>query len=181
MTITLERALTAPLKPLKFGFIVEGFHDEPPFRNTIGGAFPIVVLGGDSLQKEAKTAIQTLLDDGYTLFIATDPDEAGYNAAEKINSAFPEMFRLKFDADKCMRFSGKNYTERDIGVQHTTPEHIVEVIESAYDNLNSLSYNITVSKFYGNRKSNSAEKRVIREFLALGEILSVIRYGRTYL
>jgi 5S rRNA maturation endonuclease (ribonuclease M5) len=168
---------------LKFGFIVEGFHDETVITNTIklesdsDLTFPVFSLGNNGVTKHQFERIRAFRDNGVTMFIAVDPDKAGDEAAQKLQAEFPDMLRLEFDPKQC-EYHRPNRTS--YGVQYTTTEHVVEVIENLYNKLDLELREEAKERFYDSNRDSSYYKALCRQYLALAEAISIIRYGTRF-
>lgn len=116
-------------KEHKFGFIVEGWHDEAIIRHVFPGIYPIVVLRGNGFSKSIQTAINTASHLCEKLYIATDPDTAGDMVAKKIQEVF-DLPRINFDREKCLAYDERGKL-RKVGVEHANPYYIEKTIKKA--------------------------------------------------
>jgi len=117
----------------RYGFIVEGTHDETRIRSTLGWneEFPIVILKGNGLSKHIENLIRQTNEICDNLFIFVDPDEAGNMVAKKINDKF-DLTRMHLDPSQCNTLSVNGHKRMKIGIEHATQEYLMSVIISNF-------------------------------------------------
>jgi|GEM_PF-3163403 len=111
----------------RFGFIVEGRKDEVKLRSIIGGIFPIVVLGGNGFSKHMQEVVESVKNIVDVLFIATDPDDFGNMAAEKIKAQF-NLPQIELNKDKCMLYNHRGVPIK-CGLEHADDMYLLGLLE----------------------------------------------------
>jgi 5S rRNA maturation endonuclease (ribonuclease M5) len=111
----------------RVGLIVEGRRDREKIEGMLKKDIPIVVLEGDNLSRFNEKLIERHINNNVMLFIMTDPDEAGDNAARKIQDKF-ELDRIELDRNSCVKYSA-NARKKEYGLEHASEFSIMMALE----------------------------------------------------
>ncbi|AWD92996.1 putative primase [Bacillus phage vB_BceM-HSE3] len=105
-------------------FIIEGWSDD----TQIQLAFPrcrTIITKGTKFNGAVKGEINKAIDEGYEVYILSDPDVAGTRLANLVNKVFPEIPRITVDPEqcKCQRMYKTKY-----GIEYASVSYLRSVL-----------------------------------------------------
>lgn len=112
--------------------IVEGTNDAYQIMKAFNGDEKIktLVTEGTKVNNRILTEIENYKKNGYSLYILSDPDEAGDHLAEMIQSWHPDIERIYVDIKDCGYFTGKKFKG---GIEYASHKYLVELIAPYID------------------------------------------------
>ncbi|NGY88555.1 toprim domain-containing protein [Bacillus megaterium] len=103
------------------GLIVEGKSDVKKIKMVLKEEVYFVVLNGINFREEQINQINKAIDTCDSVFVLTDPDEAGNKVAELIKKNFPELERLKVDPNEAKVLKKRGYK---YGVEYCSNKYL---------------------------------------------------------
>lgn len=110
----------------RYGFIVEGIHDEDRILELLPTA-EFVVTGGTKFNNKISDAILQLVCDCKKTYILTDPDYSGDILANMILEEFPNLRRIKLAKSMCRSIRRRKL---NIGVEHASLDYLEQVLSN---------------------------------------------------
>lgn len=119
---------------MKAVFIVEGLKDEDQIRKAFEGNEDVITLvtEGTKINNRIRLEIESYLVKHIGVYILSDPDEAGGQLAEMIQSWYPVIPRIEVDTAECAYFTGKRYKA---GIEYASYGYLKELL-SPYIGMN---------------------------------------------
>lgn len=106
--------------------IVEGTKDERHIQKIFPYA-KFIITNGTRMNNRVKSLITQALTQTPSVYILSDPDDAGNALATMINRFFPTLLRIHLDPARCKTMNLRN--ERvNIGVEHAEPQYLYEAL-----------------------------------------------------
>lgn len=109
---------------MKYGFVVEGFHDEEKVKRVLPNAY-VVVTKGTRFDNRVKMDVEQMFTVCDVSFLLSDPDEAGEQLANKLLDVFPQLHRVMLEEKECICYRNK---KRKVGVEHCSDEYLMNVL-----------------------------------------------------
>lgn len=108
-------------------FIVEGLKDEDQIHRAFEGNDNIITLvtEGTKINNRIRMEIESYLRKNIGVYIMSDPDEAGGQLAEMIQSWYPVIPRIEVDTKECAYFTGKRYKA---GIEYASYGYLKELL-----------------------------------------------------
>jgi len=108
-----------------YGFIVEGFNDELKIKQLIPNTH-VVVTRGTRLNNRVRMDINLALKQCHSVYLLTDPDEAGDLLANMVLREYPNLKRIYLDPEQCKCYRNNRLK---IGVEHATDSYLFYVLK----------------------------------------------------
>lgn len=108
------------------GFIVEGYGDDMHLYRVLGKRYHTVVTNGTRFTNRTRMDIDAVMAIVDTLYILTDPDDAGDVIANMILKEYPNLERIHLDAEHC-KYLDRKYRQFT-GVEYARPEYLKKVL-----------------------------------------------------
>lgn len=109
---------------MKYGFVVEGFHDEEKVLKVMPKAY-VVVTKGTRFDNRVRMDVNQAFLTCDKVFLVTDPDEAGDLLATTLLNEFPNLERVMLDKSECLSYR-KNRVK--VGLEHCSNEYLSFVL-----------------------------------------------------
>jgi 5S rRNA maturation endonuclease (ribonuclease M5) len=115
----------------KPAFIVEGHSDA---RQVIGAlhdcnkVFKVIVTDGTKMNNRNIINIESAIQDGYTPYILSDPDEAGDHLAEMVHNFFPDVERIFADYEKCKYCKDLRKKKFKAGIEYASYKYLKSLL-----------------------------------------------------
>jgi ribonuclease M5 len=106
-------------------FIVEGWSDHDKLQSAFGSVLTIVT-NGTKVNRRLRNQINKRVDQGYTPFILSDPDEAGDHLARMIWGFYPSIPRIEVDP-RCARYY-KGGNKYKYGIEYCSHKYLQELL-----------------------------------------------------
>jgi 5S rRNA maturation endonuclease (ribonuclease M5) len=113
---------------MKVILIVEGLRDAEQIHDAFDGNENIqtLVTGGTKFNKKTISQLENCMNqDGCSVYIFSDPDEAGEQISDMIQSVFPNIPRLEADQKECSYFTGKRFK---MGIEYASYKYLRKLI-----------------------------------------------------
>ena len=110
----------------KYGFVVEGVHDQDKLAMVVPTA-QFVVTEGTRFNNRISDAILDLICTCDRVYLLTDPDHAGDILAEMVNNEFPNLRRIRLAQSQCKCYRRGRIK---IGVEHASTEYLTKVLSN---------------------------------------------------
>jgi 5S rRNA maturation endonuclease (ribonuclease M5) len=115
---------------MKVCLLVEGTKDEDQIRDAFANMeckddVRCLVTEGTKVNNRILADIENYKRQGYSLYILSDPDEAGGHLADMIQQWHPEIPRLEVDPKQCAYFTGKKFKA---GIEYSSHKYLKKLI-----------------------------------------------------
>ena len=112
---------------MKAVFIVEGLKDEDQIHKAFEDSDEVVciVTEGTKVNNRIRLEIESYLRKNIGVYILSDPDEAGNQLADMIQSWYPIIPRIEVDIEECGYFTGKR---KKAGIEYSSYEYLKELL-----------------------------------------------------
>jgi ribonuclease M5 len=108
---------------MKYGFVVEGFHDETKVLRLLPNS--AVVVLSSKFGNKAKMDLDKALSECDEVFVLTDPDDFGDTLASWVLRDYPNLRRITLEREKCFYYLPNKVK---VGVEHCTNEYLMSVL-----------------------------------------------------
>lgn len=114
---------------MKPAFIVEGHKDAYQIQGALKGQdYRTIVTNGTKMNNALIDKINDIVDEGYTPYILSDPDEAGEHLASMINKFFPNIERIDADYDECKYCKDIRRIKFKAGIEYGSYRYLRELL-----------------------------------------------------
>lgn len=115
---------------MKVCLMVEGTKDEDQIRDAFKdfeGADRVecLVTEGTKVNNRILAEIENYKRNGYSIYILSDPDEAGEHLAQMIQHWYPDIPRLEVEVEECAYFTGKKFKA---GIEYSSHTYLKKLI-----------------------------------------------------
>lgn len=107
--------------------MVEGVKDATQIRNAFKGIseVTIVITEGTKINNRIKIEIESYLKLGYNIYILSDPDDAGEQLTQMIQSWYPFIPRIEVDFKFCAYYTGKRMKS---GIEYASYNYLRKIL-----------------------------------------------------
>jgi ribonuclease M5 len=112
---------------MKAVFIVEGLKDREQIQKAFEGNEDVITLvtEGTKINNRIRLQIEYYLVRHVDVYILSDPDEAGEQLADMIQSWYPVIPRIEVDIEECGYFTGKR---KKAGIEYSSYKYLKKLL-----------------------------------------------------
>jgi 5S rRNA maturation endonuclease (ribonuclease M5) len=108
---------------------VEGWKDAYQIQGALKDAdFGIIVTDGTKMNNALAGKINQAIEDGYTPYTLSDPDEAGDQLAGMISNFFPNIERIDADYEECKYCKNIWKTKFKAGIEYASYRYLRKLL-----------------------------------------------------
>jgi 5S rRNA maturation endonuclease (ribonuclease M5) len=108
---------------------VEGWKDAYQIQGALEGHdYGIIVTDGTKFNNALAIKINKTIEEGYTPYILSDPDEAGDHLAVMINHHFPDIERINADYEHCKYCKDLRKKKFKAGIEYSSYKYLKNLL-----------------------------------------------------